>query len=175
MAAECLVNGMMLRVSHLAEGIFSHRLQRLIFLGTNAAKRIDKLIKSGQYITEKQINEDIPKYLSYQEQLRIRNEKIEFLNNTTQMTPQECRQTIPKKLRYYIDTIDLYDKQKFEDNGLSELTEASELEIADFIKDGEKRQQLMDCLNEIQNKTSDVHARSNAYNIRNDLAEMINH
>ena len=87
---------------------------------TNAAKRIDKLIKSGQYITEKQINEDIPKYLSYQEQLRIRNEKIEFLNNTTQMTPQECRQTIPKKLRYYIDTIDLYDKQKFEDNGLSE-------------------------------------------------------
>ena len=139
---------------------------------TNAAKRIDKLIKSGQYITEKQINEDIPKYLSYQEQLRIRNEKIEFLNNTTQMTPQECRQTIPKKLRYYIDTIDLYDKQKFEDNGLSELTEASELEIADFIKNSEKRQRLMDCLNEIQNKTSDVHARGNAYNIRNDLAEM---
>lgn len=139
---------------------------------TNAAKRIDKLIKSGQYITEKQINEDIPKYLSYQEQLNIRNEKIQFLNTTSNMTEKERQQTIPKRLRYYIDTIDLYDKQKFEDNGLSELTEASELEIADFIKNSEKRQRLMDCLNEIQNKTSDVHARGNAYNIRNDLAEM---
>lgn len=41
-----------------------------------AVKRIDNLIKSGRYLTEHEINEDIPKYLSEQEVLRIRNEQF---------------------------------------------------------------------------------------------------
>lgn len=134
-----------------------------------AAKRIDRLIKSGRYLTEREIAEDIPKYQAKQEQERIRGEQIKFLNNTEKLTPQERQQTIPKRFVYFINTIDYSEQRKLSLFEMSEIDEVSEFKILDLIVNADTRQQLIDDLEYMQSSTGDVHTRSNAYWLANDL------
>ena len=76
--------------SHCAKGITFSRsdifspFAKVTLSWNKAEKRIDSLIKSGRYLTEREINEDIPKYQSEQEKRHIisfvdtyRNEQLE--------------------------------------------------------------------------------------------------
>lgn len=128
---------------------------------STAEKRIDSLIKSGKYLTEREIAEDIPKYQAKQEQARIRSEQIKFLNNTENLTPQERQQTIPKRFVYFINTIDYSEQRKLNLFEMSEINEVSEFKILDLIVNADTRQQLIDDLEHIQSSTGDVHTRSN--------------
>ncbi len=164
---------------HDAKGITFSRddilspLAKVNISWNTAAKRIDSLIKSDRYLTEREIAEDIPKYLSAKEQLRIRSEKIQFLDNIRKNgTPQERQQAIPKRLLYYIDTIHLSDKKIFNEFNLSEIIDANELKIAELVKKPEKRQQIIDCLEHMQTYAVTMDARSNAYLIAIDLKEL---
>lgn len=164
---------------HDAKGITFSRddilspLAKVNISWNTAAKRIDSLIKSNRYLTEREIAEDIPKYLSAQEQLRIQSEKRQFLDNIRKNgTPQERQQAIPKRLLYYIDTIDLSDKNIFNEFNLSEILDANEIKIAELIKNPEKRQQIIDCLEYMQTYAVTMDARSNAYLIAIDLKEL---
>ncbi len=136
---------------------------------STAEKRIDSLIKSGKYLSEREIAEDIPKYQAKKEQTRIRGEQIKFLNNTEKLTPQERQQTIPKRFVYFINTIDYSEQRKLSLFEMSEIDEVSEFKILDLIVNSDTRQQLIDDLEHIQSSTGDVHTRSNAYWLANDL------
>jgi N12 class adenine-specific DNA methylase len=136
---------------------------------STAEKRIDSLIKSGKYLTEREIAEDIPKYQAKQEKLRIRSEQIKFLNNTENLTPQERQQTIPKRFVYFINTIDYSEQRKLSLFEMSEIDEVSECKILDLIVNSDTRQQLIDDLEHMKSSTGDVHTRSNAYWLENDL------
>lgn len=136
---------------------------------STAEKRIDSLIKSGKYLTEREIAEDIPKYQEKQEQARIRGEQIKFLNNTENLTPQERQQTLTKRFVYFINTIDYSSQRKLSLFEMSEINEVSEFKILDLIVNADTRQQLIDDLEHIQSSTGNVHTRSNAYWLANDL------
>ena len=70
-----------------------------------AVKRIDSLIKSGKYLSQTERSEGLHKYLSEQEQQKIRNEKYSYLNGMDKLPPEELRQTLPKRIRYFIDLL----------------------------------------------------------------------
>lgn len=134
-----------------------------------AAKRIDNLIKSGRYLTEREVAEDVPKYLSEQETLRIQNERLKFLSDTKNLTPLERQQKLTKSLVYFINTIDYSDKHKLSLFETSETDEVSEIQISDLISNADTRQQLIDDLEHIKSSTTDISARNNASWIANDL------
>ena len=147
-------------------------LAKVTLTWNNVAKRIDSLIKAGKYLTEREIAEEIPKYNAEQERLRIRSEQIKFLNDSRELSPQERQMTMPKRLVCYVNTIEISEKRHFERNGLADVLNAGEAEFAEIIKDNAKREQIIGCLEEIQRATGDVHARSHAYLIENDLKEL---
>ena len=138
----------------------------------DAANRIDRLIKSGRYLTQKQIAEDIPKYNAEQERLRVRGEQMQFVDSASEMSQQERALTLTTRLMYYINTIDLSDRQILENDGHSDLIGADEFRIADMLKDADKRGRIINSLNTIQFRTTDVYARSNAYDIVEDLKKL---
>ena len=65
---------------------------------SKATSRIDRLIKSGRYLTEKQIAEDIPRYNERRERERIRGEQIRFVQSASEMSPQERFATLTTRL-----------------------------------------------------------------------------
>lgn len=136
---------------------------------STAEKRIDSLVKSGKYLTEREIAEDIPKYQARQKKLHTRGEQIKFLNNTENLTPQERQQTLTKRFVYFINTIDYSSQRKLSLFEMSEINEVSEFKILDLIVNADTRQQLIDDLEHIQSSTGNVHTRSNAYWLANDL------
>lgn len=153
----------------LSRGDISSPYAKAFMSWSNVERRIDSLIKSGRYLTEREIAEDIPKYQAKQEQERIRGEQIKFLNNTEKLTPQERQQTIPKRFVYFINTIDYSEQRKLSLFEMSEIDEVSEFKILDLIVNADTRQQLIDDLEHMQSSTGDVHTRSNAYWLANDL------
>ncbi|MGN0183369.1 MAG: hypothetical protein ACI4DP_13330, partial [Candidatus Ornithomonoglobus sp.] len=67
------------------------------------------------------------------------------------------------------ETIDISDRNKFEQFGLSDMIDSSEEYIAEIINDSSERDALMDCLERIQMSTTDVYTRNNAYRFREEL------
>ncbi len=142
----------------------------------DVVKRIDTLIKNDNYLTDEEKTKSYPAYIEKQRQLeeaaRIRKNRIEYLNNQDELTSEELKATLPKRLFYYFETIDNNDKFKLEKFGLADLIDANELYIADVIKDPDVKRRLMEALNHIQMSTIHAHARSNAYRFQNELAEL---
>ncbi len=139
---------------------------------STAEKRIDSLIKSGKYLTEREIAEDIPKYLSEQEQQKICNEKYSYLNNMDKLSPEELRQTLPKRIGYFIDLIDDNDKQLFERFWIEKLLDETEIGIGEAIKDGETRRWLIEAMNEINKTTSNTMATYWTRQFASELSEI---
>ena len=52
-------------------------------------------------MTEKEISEDIPNYLSEQEQNKIRHEKYMYLHDMDNLPPEEKLSTLPKRIQYF--------------------------------------------------------------------------
>lgn len=92
-----------------------------------AAKRIDNLIKSGRYMSEKEIAEDIPIYMAEQEQRRIKDEKYQYLRNMSDLSPEELRETLPKRVRYLIDLKENYERKFLGDYGVEHLINETEI------------------------------------------------
>lgn len=116
---------------------------------TNAAKRIDSLIKSNRYMTEKEISEDIPDYLSEQEQQRINHEKYMYLHDMDNLPPEEKLLTLPKRIQYFTEIIEKYESEFFNEYGVEELLNETEFGIAEAIKDNDTRQKLSGCMQKI--------------------------
>lgn len=137
----------------------------------NVAKRVDAMIKSGKYLSERQIAEDIPRYQQEQIQQQIHSERIKYLNNQDNLSDEEKRATLPKRLHYFVETIGRYEKNFFEQYGLEEMVDTTEIHIADVIVDNEKRSRLIECLAKIKGATTGIHERNNAYRLGNELQE----
>ncbi len=139
---------------------------------SNVERRIDSLIKSGRYLTELEITEDIPKYLSEQEQQKIRNEKYHYLNDMDKLSPEELHQTLPKRIGYFIDLIDDNNKQLFERFWLERLLNETEIGIGEAIKDDETRRWLIEAMNEINKTTSNTMAKYWTRQFADELSEI---
>lgn len=137
-----------------------------------AVKRIDSLIKSGKYLSQTERSEGLHKYLSEQEQQKIRNEKYSYLNGMDKLPPEELRQTLPKRIRYFIDLIDDNDKQLFERFWLENLLDETEIGIGEAIKNGETRLWLIEAMNEINKTTSNTMAKYWTQQFVSELSEI---
>ena len=135
-------------------------------------KRIDKLIKSGKYLSERELNVELPRYQSEIEQQRIRDEKIEYLRNMNGLTPEERRDTLPKRIAYFTDIISEYEKRYFEEYGVQDLIGKTEIHISDAIKDADTRQNLIACMDKINGATTDVYVRNSAHQFSEELSEL---
>lgn len=134
------------------------------------AERIGRLIADNRYMTERQLAEDIPKYQRMQEERQIHNERVQYVENSVKLPAEERQKDIAKRLYYFIETIDLSDRNKFEQFGLSDMTGSSEEYISEVVTDASKREALMSCLERIQMSTTDVYARNNAHHFREELS-----
>lgn len=138
----------------------------------NAAKRIDSLIKSGKYLTEKEIAEDIPKYQSEQEQQKIKHEKYMYLHDMDKLSPDELKQSLPKRIQYFTEYIENYERNFFEQYGVTNFLNKTELYIADSLKDSETRNNLIACMEKIRDAATDVLTRNCSSGFAKELAEL---
>lgn len=151
---------------HDAKGIVFSRsdimspLAKVTIPWNKAEKRIDSLIKSGQYLTERQLAEDIPRYQSEQEQQKIRQEKYDVLHDMDRLTPEERRATLARRISIFTDVADNSDKRIFADYGIENLMNETEIGIAEAIRNSETRQKLADCMQKISGASTDMIGRN---------------
>ncbi len=149
---------------------------KLEFKWTDIVKKIDTLIKTDSYLTEQEKNEGYPAYLEEQhrieEERRIHKERVAYVESADNFSDDEKRSTLPKRLFYYIQTIDNYDKRKLEQNGLPEFMNANELLIADYIKDPDVKTHLVEVLEKIYMGTSGIYTRNYGRKLQDELAEV---
>ncbi len=138
----------------------------------DAAKRIGSLIDSGRYMTEKELNEDVPAYQREQTERRLYSERVDYLNRSLNLPEAERRQALPKRLFYFVNVIDNYERRFFTDYGLEEVLEATELEMDEILRDPEKSRRLADCLNKIGGAATDVTARTNGYALGDEVGAL---
>ena len=164
--------------SHDTKGIVFSRgdiaspLDKVNISWSRAERRIDSLIISGKYMTEKEINENIPRYLSEQEQTRIRNEKITYLYDMDKRSPEERLEALPKRMRYFMDVMDESGKRFFTEYGIEHLLNETEIGIADAIKDDETRRRLSECMQRLGGAATDVLDRNSGYSFSEELKEL---
>ena len=172
------VGGGLFKESHDAKGIVFSRediaspLAKVNISWNKAERRIDSLIRSGRYMTEKEINEDIPKYLSEQEQLKIRNEKVTYLYDMNNQPQEERLAALHKRMRYFMDVMDESGKKFFAEYGVEHLLNETEIGIADEIKDAETRRKLSDCMQRLGGAAADALDRNCGYSFSEDLKEL---
>ena len=88
------------------------------------------------------------------------------------LPPEELRQTLPKRIRYFIDLIDDNDKQLFERFWLENLLDETEIGIGEAIKNGETRLWLIEAMNEINKTTSNTMAKYWTQQFVSELSEI---
>ena len=156
----------------LSRGDISSPLAKVSISWSRAEQRIDSLIKAGRYMTEREINEDIPRYLSEREQLKIRNEKITYLYDMDKRSPEERLEALPKRMRYFMDVMDESGKRFFTEYGIEHLLNETEIGIADAIKDAETRRRLSECMQRLGGAATDILDRNSGYSFSEELKEL---
>ena len=151
-------------------------LAKINITWNTAAKRIDSLIKSGKYLTEREIAEDIPKYQSEQEQQKIRNAKYDYLHEMLtdkwdSVSKEERLQTLPKRLSYFTDLLENSDKKSFESHWIENLIGETEIGFGEAIKNGETRECLIHTMNDLKGKSTGITAGC-AYKFAEELSEI---
>ncbi|MDO5397844.1 MAG: SNF2-related protein [bacterium] len=136
---------------------------------SEVSKRIDRLIAEGKYLTENELSEGVPNYLRRMEEQRIRSEQIQYLNDMRGRSREERQNELPKLIYCCISTIDNTDRKRFSDFGLAMLENADESEISTVLSDFKSRALMLNALEKIQMSTTDVHARSNAHLLTEDI------
>ena len=164
--------------SHDGKGISFSRgdilspLAKVTLTWNAVERRIDKLIKDKKYLSEHEQNDDLPRYQSEKEQSRIRREKSDFLLSAKDMTPEQKRDTLPKRIAYFTEIIDTYEKGYFEEYGVQDLIGKTEIYISDSIKDVETRQNLIACMDKINGATFDALTRDSAKSFSEELSAL---
>ena len=132
-------------------------------------RRIDRLIKEGRYLNERERTEDIHKYLSEQEQRKIHNEKYNYLHDMDKIPSEERLPTLPKRIKYFIDISETYEKNFFSKYNVENLLNENEIGIGEAIKDTEIRQKLSECMQHIGGAATDVISRNCGYKFAEEL------
>ena len=88
------------------------------------------------------------------------------------LTPEERRDTLPKRIAYFTDIISEYEKRYFEEYGVQDLIGKTEIHISDAIKDAETRQNLIACMDKIQGATTDGTVRNMAHQFSEELSAL---
>ena len=116
-------------------GDYSKPYGKTLVKWNDLEKRITRLIDEDKYFTAEDKEKNIPDLLKEREQQRIRSEQIAFVESVKDMSDKEKAATLPKRIVYFVNTIDKYEKDIFANNGASMLLDANEFEVYDMLRD----------------------------------------
>ena len=140
-------------------------------------KRLRELIKNDRYLNPKE-KEHYPDYLEkaeapqYEIDTQRKIQRQNFINAKCDLPPADKRDTLALRLSDFMRDLDRYEKDLLSDVKRTDLADATAEQMEQQLSDPATVQQLLDFLKLVQDKTSDVYSRSNAWRFGQELLEL---
>ena len=140
-------------------------------------KRLRELIKNDRYLNVKEKDH----YADFLESIKAPQYEIEaqrkmarqrFIESKRELPPADKRDTLSLRLSDFIRDLDGYEKGLLSEVGRTDFADMTAEQMETELADPVAVQQLADFLKSIQDKTSDVYSRSNAWRFSQELMEL---
>lgn len=152
----------------LTRGSISNPYATVKLTWDKVTKRTQELIKSGTFLTPKEI-EEYPKYLERQKEQKKIAEKKQFIYKANNLPKEEKKDTLALRLSDFIRFLDNYEKRYLDDYDLTHLSDITPEQMENYFKDSATVRRLIDFTNQVGRSTSDVYNRSNGYEFAKEL------
>ena len=149
----------------------------LLLSWAKVEKRLRELIKDNRYLNPKE-KEHYPDYLEsvsapqYEIDTQRKLKRQRFIEEKRELPPADKRDTLALRLSDFIRDLDGYEKGLLSDVERPDLADVIVTQMEQHLSDPAAVQQLIDFLALVQNKTSDVYSRSNAWRFGQELMEL---
>lgn len=149
----------------------------LVLKWTEVETRLRKLIEEHRYLNPKEKDHysdylesvSAPQYeLDTQKKIARQN----FINSKRDLPPADKRDTLSLRLSDFIRDLDGYEKDLLSAVERTDLAEVTAEQLEQHLSDPTTVQQLIDFLALVQNKTTGVYSRSNAWQFGEELREL---
>ena len=140
-------------------------------------KRLRELIKNDRYLNPKE-KEHYPDYLEkaeapqYEIDTQRKIQRQLFIDSKRDLPPADKRDTLALRLSDFIRDLDGYEKNLLSNVERTDLSDVTAEQMEQHLSDPATVQQLIDFLKLVQDKTSDVYSRSNAWRFGQELLEL---
>ena len=151
-------------------GDYSKPYGKTLVKWNDLEKRITRLIDEDKYFTAEDKEKNIPDLLKEREQQRIRSEQIAFVESVKDMSDKEKAATLPKRIVYFVNTIDKYEKDIFANNGASMLLDANEFEVYDMLRDEYDRYVIANSMKKVSGAAVSVYDRNGSYHFEEEIS-----
>lgn len=151
-------------------GDYSKPYGKTLVKWNDLEKRITRLIDEDKYFTAEDKEKNIPDLLKEREQQRIRSEQIAFVESVKDMSDKEKAATLPKRIVYFVNTIDKYEKDIFANNGASMLLDANEFEVYDMLRDEYDRYVISNAMKKVSGAAVSVYDRNGSYHFEEEIS-----
>ena len=151
-------------------GDYSKPYGKTLVKWNDLEKRITRLIDEDKYFTAEDKEKNIPDLLKEREQQRIRSEQIAFVESVKDMSDKEKAATLPKRIVYFVNTIDKYEKDIFANNGASMLLDANEFEVYDMLRDEYDRYVIANAMKKVSGAAVSVYDRNGSYHFEEEIS-----
>ena len=151
-------------------GDYSKPYGKTLVKWNDLEKRITRLIDEDKYFTAEDKEKNIPDLLKEREQQRIRSEQIAFVESVKDMSDKEKAATLPKRIVYFVNTIDKYEKDIFANNGASILLDANEFEVYDMLRDEYDRYVIANAMKKVSGAAVSVYDRNGSYHFEEEIS-----
>ena len=151
-------------------GDYSKPYGKTLVKWNDLEKRITRLIDEDKYFTAEDKEKNIPDLLKEREQQRIRSEQIAFVESVKDMSDKEKAATLPKRIVYFVNTIDKYEKDIFANNGASMLLDANEFEVYDMLRDEYDRYVIANAMKKVSGAAVSVYDRNGGYHFEEEIS-----
>ena len=140
-------------------------------------KRLRELIKNDRYLNAKEKDH----YADFLESIKAPQYEIDaqrkmarqhFIESKRELPPADKRDTLSLRLSDFIRDLDGYEKGLLSEVGRTDFADMTAEQMETELADPAAVQQLADFLKSIQDKTSDVYSRSNAWRFSQELMEL---
>ena len=140
-------------------------------------KRLRELIKNDRYLNAKEKDHyaDFLEGISapqYEIDTQRKLSRQRFIEAHREMQPADKRDTLSLRLSDFIRDLDGYEKGLLSEVGRTDFADMTAEQMETELADPAAVQQLADFLKSIQDKTSDVYSRSNAWRFSQELMEL---
>ena len=151
-------------------GDYSKPYGKTLVKWNDLEKRITRLIDEDKYFTAEDKEKNIPDLLKEREQQRIRSEQVAFVESVKDMSDKEKAATLPKRIVYFVNTIDKYEKDIFANNGASMLLDANEFEVYDMLRDEYDRYVIANAMKKVSGAAVSVYDRNGSYHFEEEIS-----
>ena len=157
------------------QGSYTHPDLRLSW--SKVEKRLRELIKNDRYLNAKEKDH----YADFLESIEAPQYEIDtqrklarqrFIESKRELPPADKRDTLSLRLSDFIRDLDGYEKSLLSEVERTDFADMTAEQMETELADPAAVQQLVDFLKSVQDRTSDVYSRSNAWRFSQELMEL---